>query len=99
MAKKVLTPTPKFKPGDLLRINSGGRWATKSPHRALSCYTYFEDSDGNPAAVSVWEHGTPIGEDDIVLFIKYFIADDGIYDVIVLNGVLCEVPEKWMEKV
>lgn len=92
MAKKVLTPTPKFKPGDLLRINSGAGGA-------LSCYIYAEDSDGNPAAVSVWEHGTPLGEDDIVLFIKYFIADDGIYDVIVLNGVLCEVPEKWMEKV
>jgi hypothetical protein len=67
MAKKVLTPTPKFKPGDLLRINSGAGGA-------LSCYIYAEDSDGNPAAVSVWEHGTPISEDDIVLFIKYFIA-------------------------
>jgi hypothetical protein len=44
MAKKVLTPTPKFKPGDLLRINSGAGGA-------LSCYIYAEDSDGNPAAV------------------------------------------------
>ncbi len=55
MAKKVLTPTPKFKPGD---------------------------PDG-----------------DIILFIEYFIADDGINDVIVLNSVLCEVPEYYMEKV
>lgn len=98
MAKKVLTPTPKFKPGDLLRINSAGRSPTKSPHRALSCIHTSKILTGT-LRERRWGHGTPIGEDDIVLFIEYFIADDGIYDVIVLNGVLCEVPEKWMEKV